>query len=200
MKASETKLQPVLEGEKQYVIPLFQRHYSWKKEHWKTLWDDLTELYEAGDGREHFLGAIVTMPVDMQPHGVSKYLLIDGQQRFITLFTILAAMRDLAQEREERLEHKINEQHLVNKWAEGQNRFKMLPTQTDRQLFYQIIDGGVTGHSRLAQAYRFFAKQLKGRDENGKPYDLNHLHNILIQKFMVVSIVLAKDENPYLIF
>ncbi len=116
MKANETRLQPVLEGEKQYVIPLFQRHYSWKKDQWKTLWDDFIELYEGNDERDHFLGAIVTMPIDMQPHGISKYLLIDGQQRIITLFIILAAMRDFAAEQgNTQLAQKINEQHLVNK-------------------------------------------------------------------------------------
>lgn len=200
MKASETKLQPVLEGEKQYVIPLFQRPYSWKINHWKTLWDDLAELYESGDEREHFLGAIVTMPIDMQPHGVSKYGLIDGQQRLTTLFTLLAAMRDLAQESEDRLAQQINEQYLINKWAEGQNKLKLLPTQIDRELFYDVINGVATGQSRLSQAYRFFLKQLKKRDENGVSYDLKRLHNILVQRFIIVSIVLAKDENPYLIF
>ena len=41
MKASETKLQPIIEGTKQYVVPLFQRPYSWDKREWKILWDDL---------------------------------------------------------------------------------------------------------------------------------------------------------------
>ncbi|MCA9950598.1 MAG: DUF262 domain-containing protein [Anaerolineales bacterium] len=200
MKASETKLQPVLEGEKQYVIPLFQRHYSWKKEHWKTLWDDLTELYESSDGREHFLGAIVTMPIDMQPHGVSKYVLIDGQQRLTTLFVLLAAMRDLATKNDKKLAAQINEQYLINKWADGQNRLKLFPTQTDRQAFYQIMNGSINGQLHLVQAYRFFTKQLQGRDETGQPYDFKRIHNLLVQQFMIVSIVLAKDENPYLIF
>lgn len=200
MKASETKLQPVLEGEKQYVIPLFQRHYSWKKEHWKTLWDDLAELYESGDGREHFMGAIVTMPIDMQPHGVSKYVLIDGQQRLTTLFILLAAMRDLAGEADDKLAQQINEQYLINKWADGQNRLKLLPTQSDREVFFRVINGSVSGTQQLAQAHRFFTKQLKGRDEKGQPYEFKQVHNILMQQFMIVSIVLAKDENPYLIF
>lgn len=200
MKASETKLQPILEGEKQYVVPLFQRHYSWRKEHWQTLWDDLTELYESTDGREHFLGAIVTMPVDMQPHGVSKYVLIDGQQRLTTLFVLLAAMRDLAQESKDRLAEQINEQYLVNKWAQGANRLKLLPTQTDRETFHHVINGSIIGQTKLANTYRFFLKKLRGRDESGKQYDFRRLHNILVQQFVVVSIVLAKDENPYLIF
>ena len=46
MKASETKLQPIIEGTKQYVVPLFQRSYSWEKKEWDVLWNDLVELCE----------------------------------------------------------------------------------------------------------------------------------------------------------
>ena len=46
MKASETKLQPIIEGSKQFVVPLFQRPYSWEKKEWETLWEDLVELCE----------------------------------------------------------------------------------------------------------------------------------------------------------
>lgn len=202
MKASETKLQPVLEGSKQYFIPLFQRHYSWKKQHWETLWNDLIEVYEARDVREHFLGAIVTMPVDMQPHGVAKFLLIDGQQRLTTLFILLAALRDSAakQEYATKLPEQISEQYLINKWEEGFNAYKLLPTQSDREVFFHVLDNTVSGTSRIAQAYRYFMRELQGHDEQGKPYDLQRLLDVLVQRFVVVSIVLAKDENPYLIF
>jgi uncharacterized protein with ParB-like and HNH nuclease domain len=80
VKASETKLQPIIEGTKQYVVPLFQRTYSWDTKEWETLWDDLVEIIEEGEGRSHFVGSIVTMPTQSVPEGVAKYLLIDGQQ------------------------------------------------------------------------------------------------------------------------
>ncbi len=90
MKANESKLQRVMEGVKQYVIPLFQRSYSWKKKRWQTLWEDLLEIYDSDDkNREHFIGAIVSMPIEMSPEGVNKFLLIDGQQRLTTFFIIL---------------------------------------------------------------------------------------------------------------
>jgi uncharacterized protein with ParB-like and HNH nuclease domain len=62
MKASETKLQRVIEGTNQYVVPLFQRKYSWDSKEWNTLWEDLKELYEEDSKRNHFIGSIVTMP------------------------------------------------------------------------------------------------------------------------------------------
>ena len=202
MKANETKLQPVLEGVKQYIIPLFQRSYSWKKNLWETLWEDLLELYEAGDGREHFIGAFVTMPVDMSPHGVSKYLLIDGQQRLTTIFVLLAALRDLASEvQDEKLTAQVNETYLLNKWEDGINKLKLLPTQTDRDTFNHIIHRKSFEQSdNLARVYEFFRAKLIEHDENGNPVDLKRMLTILTQQFVAVSIVLAKDENPYLIF
>ena|SRR2546422_11020261 len=90
MKASETKLQRVIEGTNQYVVPLFQRPYSWDTKEWTVLWDDLVELYEEENPRTHFIGSIVTMPTQSVPEGVAKFLLIDGQQRFTTTFLLLS--------------------------------------------------------------------------------------------------------------
>lgn len=202
MKANETKLQPILEGVKQYLVPLFQRSYSWKRNLWDTLWDDLLELYEANDGREHFIGAIVTMPVDMSPHGVSKYLLIDGQQRLTTIFILLAAIRDLAREtQDDKLAAQIDETYLVNKWEDGVNKLKLLPTQADREEFSQLIRRKPsTSSNSLTDVYQFFRHKLTEHDESGNPFDLKKVQIILTQQFVAVSIVLAKDENPYLIF
>ena len=81
MQAAETKLRQLIEGTKQYIVPLFQRPYSWTEKHWKTLWADVVEQSQQEDGRPHFFGSIVTAPAKSVPQGVGKYLLIDGQQR-----------------------------------------------------------------------------------------------------------------------
>ncbi|BBO16182.1 conserved hypothetical protein [Candidatus Brocadia pituitae] len=83
MQAKETKLQDIIEGTKQYVIPLFQRTYSWTNKEWEILWKDLIELCETENPRSHFIGSIVNMPTVSVPEGVAKYLLIDGQQRLL---------------------------------------------------------------------------------------------------------------------
>ena len=46
MKANETNLQEIIEGSKQYIIPMFQRTYSWDQKQWLTLWEDLMELVD----------------------------------------------------------------------------------------------------------------------------------------------------------
>src|SRR5260370_34518007 len=102
MKASETHLGKILEGTNQFVVPLFQRPYTWDESRWKVLWSDLVELcedeVEASRAKPHFLGSIVTVPTRSVPEGVTKYLLIDGQQRLTTLQVLLAALRDCARE------------------------------------------------------------------------------------------------------
>lgn len=99
MQASETKFQPIIEGTKQYVVPLFQRSYSWDKKQWNVLWEDIAELYEQSNPRSHFMGSIVTIPTVSLPQGVAKYLLIDGQQRLTTIFILLSLLRDKARQR-----------------------------------------------------------------------------------------------------
>jgi uncharacterized protein with ParB-like and HNH nuclease domain len=203
MKAHETILQPVFEGTKQYIIPLFQRTYSWKLDRWETLWDDLLSLYTSESTRKHFLGALVSMPVDMTPAGVNKFLLIDGQQRLTTLFLILAAIRDIAIIKDERnLADQINELYLTNKWAEGTNYLKLFPSQKDREQFSKIInkEDDFDDNNNVVKAFRYFKSRLEGKDSSGKPIDLNRMHITLVQEIMVVNIVLDKEENPYLIF
>lgn len=202
MQASQTILQPVFEGAKQFLIPLFQRTYSWKQDDWKTLWEDLLALYTNPKGRKHFMGAIVCMPAEMNPAGVSKYVLIDGQQRITTIFLILAAIRDIASASGILLAEQINESYLINKWAVGTNIFKLFPSQTDREQFAGIIQRKtiLDENNNLVKAYRFYKNKIGGKDPSGLPVSLDRLHNILMHELIVVNIVLDQDENPYLIF
>jgi uncharacterized protein with ParB-like and HNH nuclease domain len=140
MQASETKLRQLIEGTKQYVVPLFQRPYSWSEKQWKTLWSDITEQSRHDDGRPHFFGSIVTTPAKSVPQGVGKWLLIDGQQRITTIQVFLAAIRDSADRvGDVKLRDRIDGQYLKNPYEEDDERLKVLPTQDDRPAFRGIV-------------------------------------------------------------
>lgn len=99
MEASPAQVIQYFNGEKQNLIPLFQRPYSWRLPNWKTLWDDVLVQYDADDDKSaHFMGTIVSVPARSVPVGVSKYLIIDGQQRLTTVSILLAALRDTLDE------------------------------------------------------------------------------------------------------
>ena len=100
MEARETKIQPLIDGAKQYVLPLFQRKYVWDKNQWNSLWNDIIQLYEDEEMKSHFIGSIVTIPMTSVPQGVAKYVLIDGQQRLTTIFILLSVLRDRARSKD----------------------------------------------------------------------------------------------------
>lgn len=96
MEASPVNIAQYFDGSKQGVIPLFQRPYSWEAKDWRTLWEDLMAQYEAEDRSSHFMGAVVTVPIKSIPVGVTKHLVIDGQQRLTTLAILLIALQQKA--------------------------------------------------------------------------------------------------------
>ena len=101
MKASETSLRNLLEGTKQFQIPLFQRPYSWKEKNWNALWEDLMSLYNEEVKGFYFLGPIVTQSVPGTAEGISPFIVIDGQQRLTTLTILLAALRNYLKNKQE---------------------------------------------------------------------------------------------------
>lgn len=197
MQAKETKLQDIIEGTKQYVIPLFQRTYSWTLKEWEVLWKDLVELCEMENPRTHFIGSIVNMPTVSVPEGVAKYLLIDGQQRLTTIFILLALLRNKARENQNlRFADEINNTLLVNQYKEGNDYYKLMPTQVDRPIFENLINGNPNEkENQITGAYIFFEKKLKQVE-----LEPEKLKKIITSYFSVVSIVLDADDNPYLVF
>jgi uncharacterized protein with ParB-like and HNH nuclease domain len=140
MHAGETKIQALIDNQRQYVIPLFQRPYSWESPQWTTLWEDLAELCEEESPRNHFIGSIVTRPSKSVPEGVTKYILIDGQQRLTTLLVLLAVVRDKARKQAGNLADKSDDLLLKNRYQDGTDVYKLLPTQADRPSFCAIMD------------------------------------------------------------
>jgi len=74
---------------KKFSIPWYQRAYDWEKDDLDTFWDDLNKSKR--DERQHFLGVIMTMPVE----SIHEVRVIDGQQRITTTILIGKAVNDV---------------------------------------------------------------------------------------------------------
>src|SRR5256885_375614 len=183
MQAKETKLQDIIEGTKQYVIPLFQRTYSWTTKEWEVLWKDLVELSEMENPRTHFIGSIVNMPTVSVPEGVAKYLLIDGQQRLTTIFILLTLLRDIAKgDGSPDLADEINQTMLVNPFKKGHDYSKLLPTQVDRKAFQSLIlQETPNEQSQVARCYQFFKRKLKSGQ-----IEIQALNKVITSRLSVV--------------
>ena len=80
----------------QYRIPVYQRRYVWDETNWKELWEDITQLLDTGN--KHFTGDVV-MHVDETDSELTKYEIIDGQQRLTTFLVIFCVIRDISASR-----------------------------------------------------------------------------------------------------
>ncbi len=134
MHATETTLEHLLEGQKQYLVPLYQRTYAWQRTQLDQLWNDvLTQanaLRDGATGPGHFIGSIVLAPAPgTVAGGLQRWVVVDGQQRLTTLLLALAVIRDHMRAEQPQAAEQVHEQCLVNKWQSGDDHQKLLPTQ-----------------------------------------------------------------------
>ena len=204
MKANDTQIFKFLEGSKQFMVPLFQRTFSWKEQQIRRFWEDIEDT-KNGNETTHFFGSFVTIPFHTMPSAVPKYLIVDGQQRLITISVFLSALRKRIIEIDQgsKMKDEIYEGYLVNKWSENpEDTYKVVPTQADCDIFFSIIEKSFyppdpeTRHLIIG-TWRFFEKKLSKSNDLA---ELRELKETLLRKFSVVDISLEKDEDPYLIF
>lgn len=159
MEASPTQVIQYFNGEKQNLIPLFQRPYSWKEKDWKSLWDDILIQYDSDEKTSHFMGTIVSVPAQSRPVGVSKHLIIDGQQRLTTISIILSVLRDTL---DKNTSDRIQEVYLTNRFRGPEDTLKFVPTQIDRDRYRSIILDRIikNDNSQISNSYEYFKSQI----------------------------------------
>ena len=93
MKASSANLLTVIKGPKQFVIPIYQRTYSWQLAQCDQLLKDIIRISKNDNLQGHFLGSIVYFQEDIHTiSDVPKLLVIDGQQRLTTVSLLILAL------------------------------------------------------------------------------------------------------------
>jgi hypothetical protein len=151
MDVHKSSLLSVFDAKQRLEVPLFQRQYVWSEEsQWLPLWEDIERKFcEALDGRndapKHFLGAMVLDQKQTPTGRVVVRQIIDGQQRLTTLQIFLAAYRDFCKQRECEALAAECDKFLFNTgmMADAEvDRFKVWPTQLDRDQFEDVIASG----------------------------------------------------------
>src|SRR5438874_1539920 len=93
MKATATNLLKFLQGTKQFIIPIYQRTYSWERQQCEQLWNDIIRVANDEQTTAHFVGSIVYVEKGIYHiSSVTPLLVIDGQQRLTTISLLLAAL------------------------------------------------------------------------------------------------------------
>ncbi|MPM43926.1 hypothetical protein SDC9_90604 [bioreactor metagenome] len=198
MNAFKSNIYKYLGGTCQYLIPLYQRTYSWEREQCVRLWNDIVNLHK--NHREgHFVGSIVRIDEDSAA-GSTIAMIIDGQQRLTTLTLLLVALRDYALANADCgvNPNKITDTLLLNQYETGNDKYKLFRTQSDRDALIKKIEGTPipdTLKSRVLDNYGFFVGQIAKLEI--KPSDLYDA----IGKLQIVDIVLDRQyDDPQAIF
>ncbi|WP_435737375.1 DUF262 domain-containing protein [Cellulosimicrobium sp. PMB13] len=206
VSAKETNLEGVLEGKRQYQVPLYQRVYSWAQRQLDQLWRDIVQL--ASDrtnepSTTHFVGSLVlASSPDSGPVGVQRYLVVDGQQRLTTLTILLAALRDhrVATEGDGH-RARIDDQYLVNRYEDGQPT-KLLPTQKDRPAYLAAIRSTPVagGDDNVGAAYRFFRSRISTVGDSDDRLNLERIEETVLRGLALVVVTAQPGDNAHRIF
>ena len=194
MDATKGNIYAILNGNKQFLIPVYQRYYSWDIEQCKRLWNDIVDMQKKNK-QGHFVGSIVNIAEKAMPTGVQKYMIIDGQQRMTTLTLLLIALRDYAVSHPEDTtinSRRIDNMLLKNEYESGDERYKLLLTETDRDILVNLVEDKPipeNTNSRLLANHKFFCDQIATK--NLAPVEIYES----IGKLQIVNITLDRDVD-----
>ena len=207
MKATEAKLIEFLKKSPQFVIPIYQRTYSWTEKECRQLWDDIVRTGRDDKLVAHFVGSIVYVEKGLSNLTTQEPLLvIDGQQRLTTLTLLLAALANALEKQEEGNREpvdgfsprKLRNYYLLNPEEEGERHYKLILSQTDKASLIAVLDNVEQPKDQslrvMANLDLFEELIAASRDD---------LATVCkgIAKLVVVDIALNRDQdNPQLIF
>src|SRR5260370_1751103 len=202
MKATEAKFLAFLKKSPQFVIPIYQRTYSWTEKECRQLWDDIVRTGSNDAISAHFVGSIVYIEQGLyQVSSQSQLLVIDGQQRLTRVTLLIAALAKVLGEKEPVdgfSPRKLRNYYLLNPEEEGERHYKLLLSQTDKASLIAIVGGNEQPKERSLKVtgnLALFDSWIAGC--NG---DLTAVCNGLA-KLVVVDIALSREQdNPQLIF
>lgn len=203
MEPISNKVHDFLNGDQQFTIPIFQRRYDWSKKQCKQLFDDIKMIGESSD-ENHFLGTIVHL--NDKYDVISKYRVIDGQQRLTTIALFISALAKFLYTNDVEginiTAEKLFNRYLVND-EEGELRYKIKLNEPDNKTLHKVIEHTLTKQDmfitspndseKIWKNYKYFLSRIN--ENNAKIlYDgFRKLHLIIIRLDEHV-------DNPQLIF
>lgn len=202
MNAKEIQLTRFLDGTKQFIIPIYQRTYRWEHDQCEQLWKDIVKAGSDDKIAGHFIGSIVYIEKGLfQASSPPQLLVIDGHQRLTTISLLFIAMSRRMKEMNfegEISQKKILNYYLLNNNEDGELRYKLILTRTDKSTLIHLIDDveiREPSSKRILENFRFFEEQIRKSQ-----IDINILYKG-IKKLLMVEISLDRtQDNPQRIF
>ena len=203
MKAIDRPFTKLINGTTQFVIPVFQRDYSWSEDQCQQLWDDIVRVGADPSGRVHFMGSVVYIPSGDTAAGFTRWLLIDGQQRLTTVTLLLIALRNHLRQTnwtpasdDDPTPKRVDAYFLRNLQEDGDRQQKLVLRRDDQVVLRALLEDrtppGIEG-SRVLENYEFFRDGMAAADPKVVYAGIGRL--------IVVDVALDRvNDDPQMIF
>ncbi len=185
----------------QFVIPVYQRNYTWSADDQvKQYLFDLENVLN-GKYKNHFLGIIIYLEKSLD-FSAREFSVIDGQQRLTTTFLIIYAVkRILAQKGDHEKVKQLEGQFLTNPYSADSIKYKLKPLVSDDNVYRCIVEDRMDDidnqNSNVLKNYKYISNRLNQWIENG--HDANQIL-MAMDKLYVVCVPISEDDNAQKIF
>lgn len=191
-------------NKKQYCIPVFQRDYAWTEEQCTKLFEDIVMAYKKD--RPHFCGSFVYAPLGSKKH-IDSYIIIDGQQRFTTLYILIKALADSAdndRDKEALQRYLYNEDKFDRYGLDEKSKLKLKPVKTDNDQLLLLMSGKIEQMDKSRRGiiyhnYMLFMQLIKSFLEESSANSVLMI-NDGIEKLICADIRLDTEDNAQEIF
>lgn len=191
-------------NKKQYCIPVFQRDYAWTSEQCEKLFEDIVLAFKKD--RPHFCGSFVYAPLKSKNH-IDYFIIIDGQQRFTTLYILLKALADCAKEESEKdaLEKYLFNEDKFNRYGiDEKSKLKLKPVKTDNDQLQLLMSGQIDSMDKskngiIYHNYMLFKELINGFLNESPDNTVMMIHDG-IDNLICADIRLDQDDDAQEIF
>jgi len=208
-------LNTIIGNGKSYQVPIFQRDYSWDKDDWEDLWNDIEEI---PNDKTHYLGYLVLQAIDKREE---SFWVIDGQQRITTLSILALAVTALfdkwTNDNIDAADNKIRKDELTKRYIGNYSLSKLsispkITLNRNNDDYYKswLLNyrtpaalAKLKPSQRLLQkAFNYFFEQLNEKfKDNTSGADLaDYLEKIVGNGIVFTQIVVTNDLDAFKVF
>lgn len=214
LDTTTVSLSDLFSNGKKYRVPVYQRDYSWKDDHWDDLWADILAIRQTK--LPHYMGAIV-----LQDNKNRAYSIIDGQQRIATLSILaLAVIRRLQDLIDQGIEEEANQDRkelLTNSYIGARDAVslrysrKLELNENNKSMYGSFLaqlrqplnKHRLTDSNKLLlRAFEYFYEKIKelfGSQVTGAEL-ADFLSNQVADNLLFIQIVVENEVNAYTVF
>ena len=206
---STNNFSSIIGNNRKFIVPKFQRDYSWGVEQWDDLWQDILTMID--EEEDHYMGYLV-----LQTNDDKSFHIIDGQQRFTTVtILILASIKCIKTFVENGVESEDNQQridsllhtYIGNKDSVTLVYDNILVLNRNNDAYFRDyivkleelrVRNLKVSEKLMKQCFEFFEQRLRGRYESGKDYA--RFIQTVVDRLYFTQIVVNDEMNAFRVF